>query len=548
MPPAPNNNNNNRDNRGGGVSFSKLMLVAFLGGLALCLQVTVWTLEVLLEERQALRQKQQQKRGKKGSSSSSSSSTKNKQQEQDNAAATAVPTTMRSSETTEAATLYRHRAAQADTGNSPTTAAKAAWQTAVMAWLQTWDPNAQTQIHPLDNATLPTLYVQSKRYERDVGDTGYYIPTTYSHAAVQSQSSLLSHDEPQTESLLEPHRILQALEFAAQQGNAQAQFHVANAFAAGFWPLATSSETTSKSSQTATTTNLIVQEGYTDAMSKQQQQAWLYWRMAAQQGHVEAAMALAHRMETAAAAAEQQQAHTAKKTTRKTLVSSTCMAALPYWQAAASGVMDQLEADVQFRAKVAPASDKHELHMIHLHGGTASQLEHHNRPDENVDALQFYHLRAVNMYGTESAAQAAFTLAQYYHHGLRGAVQNITLAAEYYTMAAEQNHWEAAGQLGKLYLWGIGVPQDPYKAQRFFQMGVPAGLVRTERSLCNKSKCSCLSMRMDISLTETLLCGFFHLANALELLSSMIVKAGTLDSQSKAKTEMTAYRCAKQIV
>ena len=43
-------------------------------------------------------------------------------------------------------------------------------------------------------------------------------------------------------------------------------------------------------------------------------------------------------------------------------------------------------------------------------------------------------------------------------------------------MAAEQSHWEAAGQLGKLYLWGIGVPQNPYQAQRYFQMGVPAGL------------------------------------------------------------------------
>eukprot|EP00977_Amphora_coffeiformis_P028998 scaffold38210_cov191-Amphora_coffeaeformis.AAC.11 len=345
---------------------------------------------------------------------------------------------------------------------------------AVQAWLSTWDPNAQTVIVPLDNTTLPTKYHESKRAARDTSSAGYYFPTTFTSLPVKPYD-----DTQEGQLLLQPHRIVDALERAAREGHAGAQFHVAAAYAAGFWPLDGAQPpppSTHEDGTTAVRNNaLVVQESWTVPTSKQQHTALLYWRLAAQQGHVEAAMASAYRMETLSGSSPTP-APTSTREQAKLANEASCQAAMPIWEAAAAGVMDQLEADTHSRAKVTPATDKHELYLVHLHGGTSSQLEHYNRADESTDALQFYHLRAVNLYGTDAAAQAAFTLGQYYHHGLRGVPQNVTLAAEYYTMAAEQNHWEAAGQLGKLHLWGIGVPQDAYQAQRYFQMGVPAGL------------------------------------------------------------------------
>ena len=481
------------------MSFTKLMLVAFLAGLALCLQVTVWTLEVILEERQIAAQRKDHKSKKhnkkknmnekggliiEGGSSSSTTTT--------------TFSTIKSSETTDAATLYLSRkVSPAASGTSAVAAAY--WQIAVQAWLSTWDPNAQTMIVPLDNTTLPAGYYDSKRAVRDASSAGYF-PTTYTTVPVKPYD-----DTQEGQLLLQPHRIVDALERAAREGHAGAQFHVAAAYAAGFWPL-DGSQSPPNEDGTTSENALVVQDSWTMPTSKQQHMALLYWRMAAQQGHVESAMASAYRMETTHSESSPSPAPTPTREEAKISHEASCRAAMPIWEAAAAGVMDQLEADTYSRAKVTPATDKHELYLVHLHGGTSSQLEHYNRADESTDALQFYHLRAVNLYGTDAAAQAAFTLGQYYHHGLRGVPQNVTLAAEYYTMAAEQNHWEAAGQLGKLYLWGIGVPQDAFRAQRYFQVGVPAGLYdcqsRYTRLVKHKSKKNKADSDAGVSLCE----------------------------------------------
>lgn len=52
----------------------------------------------------------------------------------------------------------------------------------------------------------------------------------------------------------------------------------------------------------------------------------------------------------------------------------------------------------------------------------------------------------------------------------------MTLALSYYETAARLNHWEAAGLAGRMYFWGIGVPQDLHKAYKMFRLGIPLTL------------------------------------------------------------------------
>jgi TPR repeat protein len=142
--------------------------------------------------------------------------------------------------------------------------------------------------------------------------------------------------------------------------------------------------------------------------------------------------------------------------------------------AAAHGIVDELLADPQSRGIVAPAGDRHSLHLYHLHGGTASRLDADNRPDDTAETIQFYQMRARSDTDSTSAA-AAFTLARFYHIGSRGAPQNLTTALYYYEMAAYKGHWEAAGQAGTLYLWGIGAQPNALTAHKMFQRGAPGG-------------------------------------------------------------------------
>ena len=154
----------------------------------------------------------------------------------------------------------------------------------------------------------------------------------------------------------------------------------------------------------------------------------------------------------------------------------TCESALAYYETAAHLAMDEMEAS-ELRGKVSPATDSHKLPIIHAHGGASSALSHSNKPDELEEAIQYYRLRAYAK--PDPDINAAYTLAQLYHHGLRGVKQSLSLALEYYTIAAEAGSWEASGQAGKMHLWGMGVNEtqrDLNLAYRYFKMGTPGGV------------------------------------------------------------------------
>ena len=326
--------------------------------------------------------------------------------------------------------LHTHRMTQGNalTGQSKSMQSNAFWKQAAELWLASWDPNVPQH----EFAATPSVSSSM---------------TTATGLANLLETELDSEDWKQNRTL-----AWHALERAAEMGHPYAQFHVANAYSSGIF------------------LGDAVQDTWTVPESAQQQKAWLLWHMAAIGGNVEAALAMGSRLEDRGA---------------------TCQEVLPYYQEAAMGIIDALEADPQSRAKVVPATDKHILYQIHLHGGTPSKLDYHNKADESPEALQFYHLRAMSTRDKESAAGAAYTLANYYHHGVRGATQNITLAAEYYERAANLNHWEAAGELGTFYMWGIGVPRDVYKAHKFFRMGMPIGISGCQRryqARLNKNK------------------------------------------------------------
>jgi SEL1 protein len=235
----------------------------------------------------------------------------------------------------------------------------------------------------------------------------------------------------------------QALKHAAEYGHPYAQWLVANSISAGFWTFV-------KSQQNLP---LLFNGTVNDEWEKiNDNQAFISWQMAAISGNVEAAITMAQRLQATSSCAEQ----------------------LPYLAAAAHGIMDELLADPQSRGIVAPAGDRHSLHLYHLHGGTASRLDADNRPDDTGETLQFYQMRARSDTDSTSAS-AAFTLARFYHTGSRGAPQNLTLALYYYEKAAYKGHWEAAGQAGTLYLWGIGTQPNALTAHKMFQRGAPGG-------------------------------------------------------------------------
>jgi len=147
--------------------------------------------------------------------------------------------------------------------------------------------------------------------------------------------------------------------------------------------------------------------------------------------------------------------------------------------------------------------DKHTLAEVHMHGGTSSQLDWNNKPDESKEALQFYHLKATTVpwsmkkkSGAESEdnkkagrkkkkvgineedgidIMAAFTLAHMHHHGMRGVEQNLTKSLQYYEIAGTNGHWESAGHACSFYLWGIGAEQNAHKAMEFCKLGAPYG-------------------------------------------------------------------------
>jgi len=202
-------------------------------------------------------------------------------------------------------------------------------------------------------------------------------------------------------------------------------------------------------------------------------QAMMLWRFSAISGNVEAAMALAHRTEAIARDSKDRVDDASSSPSDKK--DEVCERSLPYYEAAANGIMDELESYVHSRGKVAPPMDKHVLAKVHLHGGTSSQLDWANKPDESKEALQFLHFKSTGKATDETTVHAAHTLAHLYHHGHRGVPQNLTKALEYYELAGLNGHWESAGQAGTFYFWGMGVEQDLMQAKKFFQIGAPYG-------------------------------------------------------------------------
>jgi S1-C subfamily serine protease len=66
-------------------------------------------------------------------------------------------------------------------------------------------------------------------------------------------------------------------------------------------------------------------------------------------------------------------------------------------------------------------------------------------------------------------AEAQYLVAYLYDDGL-GVPHDLTEAAHWYRMAAEQNHTYAQFNLGILYADGIGVPRDPVESYRWFML------------------------------------------------------------------------------
>jgi TPR repeat protein len=512
-PPPPQQQPGRRANANPGNRLAKWILIGILGGLALFLQVTVWTIELHLEERIHLleqeqeRQQQQQQQQQQqansaatggGSSSSAvadsssananslynvglggeyddsagvvgvidnmddatfsvSGDTVNQQRAQALVQAEKDKRTVRYSSPLDRKELHleRMRTVAADTGSSVVTAADAYWNQAASLLLRDWDamiPGSGSTNEELSSTLLSSSSEQSLAATANATITG-----------------------------------LTALQRAAELGNPDAQYMVANALAAGFWPMVSQQPTAGDTDND----NLLlhVHDTWNPRDPQQQEQlaqAYLYWRMAAISGHVEAAMTLAHRLDPAYAAAGNGGTGSGTKNSKTGLLSATaegkktsdkCWSRVFYYRAAADGIMDELESDPNSRAKVVPPMDKHLLHHVHLHGGTGSKLDYFNKPDESLEALQYYHVKATAGMGGEGPSQdAAYTLGKLYHFGLRGVQQNLTLAVEYYEMAAMQGDWEAAGKAGELYLWGMGVPQDAYAAHRMFRIGMPVGL------------------------------------------------------------------------
>ena len=226
---------------------------------------------------------------------------------------------------------------------------------------------------------------------------------------------------------------------ASHHGNSDAQHYVASALASGIWLTGQQSA------------NQTIPEDFHDITPE----IMLLWHMSALDGNVEAAVALGHRI---------------------SVTNTECSASLPYFEAAAHGILDQLEVEMQSRAKISPPMDRHSLPEIHLHGGTSSQLTWDNKPDESPEAIQYYHLLSIRQ--PDPDIHAAHTLAQLYHFGVRGVPKNLTKALFYYEIAAEKQR-EAAGQVGKFHFWSLGMnpsDRDLLKAHRYFIMGAPDGL------------------------------------------------------------------------
>ena len=211
------------------------------------------------------------------------------------------------------------------------------------------------------------------------------------------------------------------LEQAAELGHAEAQRMVANSLASGILPLSDhslipryakwrhlNSDQTSNLTSLLANSTLEVPDDFSSG-GEQLSRAIVLWHLSAMDGNVESAMALGFR-------------HLYSATGGTTILSAnlgdhispgyvpatggasdihgttpsshygvlgTCPTALAYYEAAANGVMDELESGPT-KGKVTPPLDEHRLAQIHMRGGASVALENHNKPDEIEEALQYY--------------------------------------------------------------------------------------------------------------------------------------------------------------
>ena len=186
-------------------------------------------------------------------------------------------------------------------------------------------------------------------------------------------------------------------------------------------------------------------------------------------------------------------------------VLGTCPTALAYYEAAAHGVMDELE-NGPTKAKMVsarydflllpyihlpltpflihhsfknPPLDGHRLAEIYTRGGASVALDSHNKPDELEEALQYYRMLASRSRSPAPDLTAAFTIANFYFNGYRGVKQDLRLALKYYEICGDYNHWEGGGLAGLMHVWNIGMTpeeRDLGKAYSYFNRGTPGGI------------------------------------------------------------------------
>jgi len=312
---------------------------------------------------------------------------------------------------------------------------------------------------------------------------------------------------------------LHHLEMAAELGNSGAQNILANILASGILPFEDDPELRLRHSDEHG--SLEVQADFAEG-GQQLARAIILWHMSAMDGNIEAAMTLGYRHFVSATSGNEatqlitegmlqhyqpsgisvddntnrKNVKRKKKIKDKVIMHSplatahygvlgTCETSLAYYEAAANAIMDELEGG-PLRGKVSPARDHHKLAEIHQRG-TSSNLAHHNKPDELGEAMQYYIMRANNLQNPDTGA--AYKLATMYHHGLKGVKQDMKEALKYYEISGNMNSWEAAGQAGKFYFWGMGVEgeeRDFKKATDFFRRGTPGGIIGCKRRFNNK--------------------------------------------------------------
>ncbi|KAL9182960.1 hypothetical protein ACHAXT_004239 [Thalassiosira profunda] len=316
------------------------------------------------------------------------------------------------------------------------------------------------------------------------------------------------------------------LEKAAELGHAEAQRVVANSLASGILPLSDHGMPRRLAEQRyfhspldgRNWTSILLQStlAVPDDFSSggpQLSKAVVLWHLSAMGGNVESAMALGYRHlhsatggTTAAAdlvaegrasagyhpltGAPLQGAGGSQGAGSHYGVLGTCPTALAYYEAAANGAMDALEAGPT-KGKVNPPLDEHRLAEIYAHGGASVVLESHNKPDELEEALQYYRMLASRSRSPEPDLVAAFTIANFYYNGYRGVKQDLRLALKYYEICGDHNHWEGGGQAGLMHVWGLGMTADERdlgKAYAYFAQGTPGGLDGCQDRLRRKKK------------------------------------------------------------